>query len=265
VRKVIVDTAHLRGNFPDRFSLEGCLQPGSPGPADDTHLDADHQSQHRLCPDREHTFVREVIADPQQRFSHVRLNIFPTAASAACASTGWPTGEPMSLDEFNALPAQEARDALALCCVSERWIDRHAGGRPYDSRDTLPCGYGAQMHSPGQSARWRTPPAGLRGHPKIGDVSSLREKYAASGHLAAGEQAGVSGADDDDVLERLARANREYEERFGFIFIVCATGKSAAEMWSCSKRACTTIAPRSWSSPPIEQGRILQLRLEKLL
>jgi allantoicase len=76
VRKVIVDTAHLRGNFPDRFSLEGCLQPEALVPADDTQW-TPIINPNPLCPDREHVFVREVIADPQQRFSHVRLNIFP--------------------------------------------------------------------------------------------------------------------------------------------------------------------------------------------
>lgn len=76
VRKLIVDTAHLRGNFPDRFSVEGCLQPEQflPDEAADWSLIIDEQ---RLCPDREHVYTREILADPQQRFSHVRLNIFP--------------------------------------------------------------------------------------------------------------------------------------------------------------------------------------------
>jgi allantoicase len=55
VRKVIVDTAHLRGNYPDRFSLEGCLQPEALVPADDTQWTPIMGNQ-RLCPDREHTF-----------------------------------------------------------------------------------------------------------------------------------------------------------------------------------------------------------------
>lgn len=76
VRKLVVDTAHLRGNYPDRFSLEGCLEPEAKVPSESaqwtTIID-----EHRLCPDREHIFVRELIAEPQQRFSHVRLNIYP--------------------------------------------------------------------------------------------------------------------------------------------------------------------------------------------
>ncbi|GAB5414399.1 MAG: allantoicase [Congregibacter sp.] len=76
VRKVILDTAHLRGNYPDRFSLEGCYHPDEFRPP----ADAQWQpiiNQQRLCPDREHTFTREVICPPEQEFSHVRLNIYP--------------------------------------------------------------------------------------------------------------------------------------------------------------------------------------------
>ena len=76
VRKVIIDTAHLRGNYPDRFSLEGCHSPDQLVPPADAQWNA-ILPQHRLCPDREHTFAREVVCAPEQRFSHVRLNIFP--------------------------------------------------------------------------------------------------------------------------------------------------------------------------------------------
>ncbi|MFT7286922.1 MAG: allantoicase [Halieaceae bacterium] len=76
VRKIVVDTAHLRGNYPDRFSIDGCYQPEVHVPDEDTQWQP-IVSKHRLCPDREHTFTREVISDSSQRFSHVRLNIYP--------------------------------------------------------------------------------------------------------------------------------------------------------------------------------------------
>ncbi|MEM1402221.1 MAG: allantoicase [Pseudomonadota bacterium] len=76
VRKVRLDTAHLRGNYPDRFSLEGCYEPDAAHPSEETpwSLIIDQQ---RLCPDREHTFTTEILTPPDQKFSHVRLNIFP--------------------------------------------------------------------------------------------------------------------------------------------------------------------------------------------
>ncbi|MEO1079230.1 MAG: allantoicase [Pseudomonadota bacterium] len=76
VRKVIIDTAHLRGNYPDRFSLEGCYSPDEVAPPADAQW-TDILPQHRLCPDREHTFTREIVCPPEEQFSHVRLNIFP--------------------------------------------------------------------------------------------------------------------------------------------------------------------------------------------
>ena len=66
-------------------------------------------------------------------------------------------------------------------------------------------------------------------HPRIGDVDTLRAKYANTKALASGEQSGVDSA-DEAVLQRLATANDEYFDKFGFIFIVCATGKTAKEM-----------------------------------
>jgi allantoicase len=76
VRKIIIDTAHLRGNYPDRFSLEGCLAPGEAAPPEGVEWTT-IVPQNRLCPDREHTFTQEVVCPPDQRFSHVRLSIYP--------------------------------------------------------------------------------------------------------------------------------------------------------------------------------------------
>src|SRR5262245_27592625 len=69
----------------------------------------------------------------------------------------------------------------------------------------------------------------FRHHPKIGDVDSLRKKFASTSHLTTKEQAGVRGA-SDATLQALADGNAAYERRHGFIFIVCATGKGADEM-----------------------------------
>jgi 2-oxo-4-hydroxy-4-carboxy-5-ureidoimidazoline decarboxylase len=66
-------------------------------------------------------------------------------------------------------------------------------------------------------------------HPKIGDLGALRARFAATAALAEREQAGVAGA-PHAILDALAEGNRAYEQRFGFIFIVCAAGRSAGEM-----------------------------------
>jgi allantoicase len=76
VRKILLDTAHLRGNYPDHFSVEGCFEPHAQVPSDNAQW-SPIMGKQRLCPDREHTFTREVVCSPEQTFSHVRLNIFP--------------------------------------------------------------------------------------------------------------------------------------------------------------------------------------------
>ena len=66
-------------------------------------------------------------------------------------------------------------------------------------------------------------------HPKIGDLNALRTRFAATRHLAEREQAGVTGA-PEEIIEALAEGNLAYQQKFGFIFIVCASGRSATEM-----------------------------------
>jgi allantoicase len=89
VRKVVLDTAHLRGNYPDRFSLEGCHLPQATIPPADTAWST-IVPQNRLCPDREHVFTREVICAPDACFSHVRLNIYPDGGVSRLRVFGHP-------------------------------------------------------------------------------------------------------------------------------------------------------------------------------
>jgi 2-oxo-4-hydroxy-4-carboxy-5-ureidoimidazoline decarboxylase len=101
-------------------------------------------------------------------------------------------------------------------------------------------------------------------HPKIGDVDSLRERYADTRALATGEQAGVNGA-TDAVLQRLAAGNRDYEQKFGFIFIVCATGKTAAQMLELLEQRLPHMRAGELPIAAAEQHKITRLRLRKML
>ncbi|MEM1188099.1 MAG: 2-oxo-4-hydroxy-4-carboxy-5-ureidoimidazoline decarboxylase [Pseudomonadota bacterium] len=166
----------------------------------------------------------------------------------------------MSVESFNALDDSEARAVLRDCCVSHRWIDAVVAARPFLSEDALRSAAG-QYWDQLSEADWLE---AFEGHPKIGDVSSLREKYASSAGLAAHEQSGVAGA-GEAVLERLARGNKAYEERFGFIFIVCATGRSAAEMGDLLEARLHNTRDDELRIAAGEQRKILMIRLEKLL
>ena len=104
----------------------------------------------------------------------------------------------------------------------------------------------------------------FQGHPRIGDVESLAKKYANTKGWAGGEQKGVEGA-DRAVLERLAKGNADYEEKFGHLFIVCATGKSAAEMLALLEARMPNDPKAEVLIAAAEQNKITRLRLKKLL
>jgi 2-oxo-4-hydroxy-4-carboxy-5-ureidoimidazoline decarboxylase len=104
----------------------------------------------------------------------------------------------------------------------------------------------------------------FEGHPKIGDVSSLRAKYANTKELAGNEQGLVKEA-NDDVLEVLAQGNTDYEAKFGFIFIVCATGKSAKQMSDLLQARLPNNKAQELVHAAEEQRKIFQLRIDKAL
>ena len=166
----------------------------------------------------------------------------------------------MSVAALNALADGEARERFARCCVSRRWIDGMLTGRPYDDADAVRARARHVWQTLGE-ADWLE---AFEGHPKIGDTASLRAKYAATGDLAAREQAGAATA-SDAVIERLARGNAAYEERFGFIFIVCATGRSAEELCMMLEARLDNERSAELAIAAGEQLKILLLRLEHLL
>jgi 2-oxo-4-hydroxy-4-carboxy-5-ureidoimidazoline decarboxylase len=100
-------------------------------------------------------------------------------------------------------------------------------------------------------------------HPRIGDVDALRQRFPATHDLSTREQSGMSGA-PEAVLAALADANRAYEEKFGYIFIVCATGKSADEMLALLEARLPNDEATELRIAAAEQAKITELRLERL-
>ncbi len=102
-------------------------------------------------------------------------------------------------------------------------------------------------------------------HPRIGgDLETLRKKYQSTAAWASQEQGGVVGA-SEEVLQELNQGNIEYEKKFGFVFLICATGKSAAEMLQALKARLPNTKDQEILNAKIEQGKITQIRLKKLL
>jgi 2-oxo-4-hydroxy-4-carboxy-5-ureidoimidazoline decarboxylase len=104
----------------------------------------------------------------------------------------------------------------------------------------------------------------LQHHPRIGaDLGELRKKYASTATWAAGEQSGAAAA-DEATLVALRDGNVEYEKRFGHIFVVCATGKTAGEMLALLQARMHNDPQRELGVAAAEQAKITRIRLEKL-
>ena len=166
----------------------------------------------------------------------------------------------MTLAQLNAAPPATAAGALERCCGTRAWVEGMLAARPFADYETL--------H---ETARrlWRSlPPEGWREafthHPRIGDVAALRERFAETAAWAGREQSGAVGA-DEHTLEALAAGNRAYEARFGHIFIVRATGRTAAEMLELLRGRLDNAPEHELRVAAGEQERITAIRLDKLL
>ena len=166
----------------------------------------------------------------------------------------------MTLEQLNQLASAEATTAFMQCCVAERWVEAMVAARPFASVEQL---YDA-ADSIWQGLEEADYLQAFEGHPKIGDVTSLKQKYASTKQLAAGEQSSVNDA-TDEVIQALADGNTEYEQRYGFIFIVCATGKSAAEMLALLQARLHNERSVEVQNAADEQAKITRIRINKLL
>ena len=167
----------------------------------------------------------------------------------------------MTLKELNQLPESDLADALRKCCGSTTWVDNMLAMFPVADEKTLMEGANNVWNKLSE-ADWRE---AFTHHPKIGgDVAALREKFASTSTWAEGEQAAVRQA-SQVTLEALAAGNAEYEQKFGYIFIVCATGKSAEEMLALLQARLPNKPEDELKIVVGEQDKITRIRLEKLL
>jgi 2-oxo-4-hydroxy-4-carboxy-5-ureidoimidazoline decarboxylase len=165
----------------------------------------------------------------------------------------------INLESVNTWNGATAREAFLRCCGSRRWAERMTARRPFASQQEL-------METARQL--WRELPhadwlEAFAAHPRIGDLEAIKKEFAATAELASQEQAGVAGA-SQAVYAALAALNRQYEARFGYIFIVCARGKSAAEMRSLLQERLHKHPDDEIAIAAGEQEKITLLRLEQI-
>lgn len=164
----------------------------------------------------------------------------------------------MNYLDINNMNQADATNAFMQCCTSSTWVAKMVASRPYNDLDSL--FEAANSHWIGLDEQDYL--EAFDGHPKIGDVSSLMKKYANTKALAAGEQSGMDAADEQTVVE-LSQGNSDYQNKFGFIFIVCATGKSAGEMNALLQSRIGNDRATELVNAAEEQRKIFHIRLNK--
>jgi OHCU decarboxylase len=190
--------------------------------------------------------------------------VFPDGGVARLRAYGLLSPEPApGLAALNAMAAGDARAALLRCCGSARWADAMAAARPFEDAPAL--------LRIAERAWWALDEADHReafaAHPKIGarhQEPAGADDSAATARWARDEQKGASAA-ASSVLDELAAENRAYEEKHGFIFIVCATGRSAEGMLADLRARQGTTTAEELRTAAEEQAKIMRLRLVKLL
>ncbi len=256
LRRIVVDTTHFKGNAPGSCSLEGLA-------AEAATLEDLVAGEYSwipilpltpLKPHTVHTFESEIQdAGP---VTHVRLNIFPDGGVMRLRLFGLRSRRGRLKQVFrwlNTMPEAEAERQFRACCGHEKWARRMAEGRPHADLDAVKAAADAAFHELGPED-WR---AAFGSHPKIGATGPISDWSRA-------EQSGA-GAAPGETRAELARLNEAYLEKFGFIYIVCASGLSGDEM-------VANLKSRLQNDPKTEMGiaeqeliRITHLRLEKLL
>ena len=249
VERVEIDTSHFKGNAPGRCTLEGQIDGEGAG------------TWHLLLASPLQPHTRHVFDDELRRIGptgRVRLSVFPDGGVARLRVWGQPQAErPAGLAALDELSPESAGAAFARCCGSTAWAAAMAAARPFEDR--------AAMRRIAERIWWSLDEAAwleaFAAHPRIG-----HKPAAGAGHgaWAAGEQKATASA-ADALLAQLAAANDEYAAKHGFIYIVCATGRSATDMLADLQTRIGHNRATEIRIAAEEQAKITRLRLDKLL
>jgi allantoicase len=250
VRRAEIDTWRFRGNAPGSAALFAGLS--AEGPWQDV------LERTALLPHTRHVFDVELSKHEGARY--VRLSIWPDGGVSRLRLFGTPTPagrEAWGITRLNALPPDEAQAELLECCASTVWAERMSAARPF--RDLPAAKIEAARAADGLTERdWLE---AFAGHPRIGE---RRTGLSDPRGWSSQEQAGAAGA-AEATRDALAQVNREYEAKHGFVYLVCATGKTAEEMLAGARERLHADRGHELARAAEEQRRITDLRLEKLV
>lgn len=166
----------------------------------------------------------------------------------------------IAVAELDDMAESAAGELLTDCCGSSRWVSEMIAARPFGSRDAV-FSAADRIWSSLSASDWVE---AFERHPRIGERASPVAQSERGAEWSSREQAGIETA-NDEVRKDLAATNQEYERRFGYIYIVCATGKTAEEMLAIARKRLRNAAAAEIRVTAEEQRKITRIRLEKLL
>jgi allantoicase len=254
-RRVVIDTSHFKGNCPESFALEG-----TESYEGDATRWIELHPRTALRPHTRHTFHEAV--NGTLAVTHVRLHVFPDGGVARFRLFGVVDAAERGAQRarrLNAMPAAEAEATLRTACGSSAWVRAMLAARPYEGADGLARASDRAFASLSPED-WLE---AFQAHPRIGGKKPVGEATTASAALSSREQASVGSA-DEGVKAALAEKNEAYFDKHGFIFIVKASGKSAAEMLSLLEARLGNDTETERANAAAEQRKITALRLERL-
>jgi allantoicase len=263
IARAVIETTHFKGNYPDSCSIEACdarafdesklATPGAPQP--DWRELLPRQSLHAHA---SHEFVAELAQLPEA--THVRFNMHPDGGVSRLRLYGTlsPAGRTRAgMRWLDALTPSQAERELLACCGTQRLARSLVSARPFHDLSPL-------LARTEQLAHELTREDWLESfarHPRIGERAAGADRHA---RWSTEEQSSAKSASDAD-RSALLEANRGYESRFGWNFIVCATGKSLPDILAILKSRLTNSPDAELRVASNEQLAIARLRLEKLV
>jgi allantoicase len=239
IHRIEVDTSHFKGNYPDTCSIDAAGN--------------DILPRTKMLPDTRHVFLDELIdVGPVKE---IRLSVYPDGGVARLRVYGVATEDARWREvarRINTRVRTQAEAELRSCCGSSEWVRQMMASRPFDG--------GSELLAAAETIWWELDPPDVReafaAHPRIGEKAPTE--------WAREEQSGATSA-DSQTLQALAEVNRQYEKRFGHIFIVFATGKTADEMLAIARQRLQNPPDQELRIAAEQQLRITKLRLMKLV
>jgi allantoicase len=240
VRRIEIDTNHFKGNYPDTASLEGSI---------DGETWADLLPRTKLQAHTRHFFLDELVSDGP--FTHLRMNVYPDGGVSRLRVWGTATEAGRRAAAVRRVNTLFHGGELRKVCASRAWIAAMMAARPFSSwKDMIE--QATKLWLELDASDWLE---AFAAHPRIGE---RKQGWSSQ------EQAGTRGA-AGDTMTRLAEGNRAYEEKYGFVFLICATGRSAEEMLENLEMRMNNDREAELRIAAGEHAKITALRLEKLV